>query len=58
MAVLMNTVRSSRLKVRAAATVWEQKDDDDVLTPTRELVASPLLIQVAPKSSQIILLRV
>jgi len=33
---------------------WEQKDGDDVLTPTQELVASPPLIQIAPKSSQII----
>jgi len=33
---------------------WEQKDGDDVLTPTQELVASPPLIQIAAKASQII----
>lgn len=34
--------------------LWEQKDGDDVLTPTQEVVASPPIIQIGPKSSQII----
>lgn len=33
---------------------WEQKDGDDVLTPTQEVVASPPIIQIGPKSSQMI----
>lgn len=34
--------------------LWEQKDGDDVLTPTQDVVASPPIIQIEPKSSQII----
>lgn len=34
--------------------LWEQKDGDDVLTPTQDVVASPPIIQIGPKSSQII----
>ena len=34
--------------------LWEQKDGDDVLTPTQEIVASPPIIQIGPKSSQVI----
>lgn len=34
--------------------LWEQRDGDDVLTPTQEVVASPPLVQIAPKSSQTI----
>src|SRR5476649_460118 len=34
--------------------LWEQKNGDDVLTPTQEIVASPPIIQIAPKTSQII----
>lgn len=33
---------------------WEQKDGDDVLTPSPDVVASPPIIQIAPKSSQMI----
>jgi fimbrial chaperone protein len=33
---------------------WEQKDGDDVLTPTQDVVASPPIIQIAPKTSQVI----
>lgn len=33
---------------------WEQKDGDDVLTPTQDVVASPPIIQIAAKSSQVI----
>ena len=33
---------------------WDQKDGDDVLTPTQDVVASPPIIQIGPKSSQII----
>ncbi len=33
---------------------WEQKDGDDVLTPTQDVVASPPIIQIGPKSSQMI----
>lgn len=33
---------------------WEQRDGEDVLTPTDELVASPPIMQVAPKTSQTI----
>jgi fimbrial chaperone protein len=34
--------------------LWEQKDGDDVLTPTQDVVASPPIIEIGPKSSQII----
>ncbi len=34
--------------------LWEQKDGDDVLTPTQEIVPSPPIIQIGPKSSQVI----
>lgn len=34
--------------------LWEQKDGDDVLTPSQDVVASPPIIQIGPKSSQII----
>jgi len=33
---------------------WEQKDGDDMLTPTTDVVASPPIIQIGPKSSQMI----
>ena len=33
---------------------WEQKDGDDLLTPTQEVVASTPILQIGPKSSQII----
>ncbi|MYM70175.1 fimbria/pilus periplasmic chaperone [Pseudoduganella sp. FT55W] len=33
---------------------WEQKEGDDVLTPTQDVVASPPIIQIEPKSSQMI----
>jgi fimbrial chaperone protein len=33
---------------------WDQKDGDDVLTPTQEVVASPPIIQIAARSSQMI----
>lgn len=33
---------------------WEQKEGDDVLTPTADVVASPPIIQIGPKSSQMI----
>nr|WP_315252740.1 fimbria/pilus periplasmic chaperone [uncultured Duganella sp.] len=33
---------------------WDQKDGDDVLTPTADVVASPPIIQIASKSSQMI----
>ena len=34
--------------------LWEQKNGDDVLTPTDELIASPPVMQIAAKSSQTI----
>lgn len=34
--------------------LWEQKGGDDVLTPTDELIASPPVMQIAPKSTQTI----
>jgi fimbrial chaperone protein len=34
--------------------LWEQKDGEDVLTPTQDVVASPPIIQIAPQSSQVI----
>ncbi len=34
--------------------LWEQKNGDDVLTPTQDIVASPPIIQIAPKTSQVI----
>lgn len=34
--------------------LWEQKDGDDVLTPTQDVVASPPILQIGPKSSQVI----
>lgn len=34
--------------------LWEQQGGDDVLTPTQDVVASPPIIQIGPKSSQII----
>jgi len=33
---------------------WDQRDGDDVLTPTELVVASPPIIQIAPKSTQTI----
>ncbi|MFS2005192.1 molecular chaperone [Duganella sp. CT11-25] len=33
---------------------WEQAGGDDVLTPTQDVVASPPIIQIGPKSSQVI----
>jgi fimbrial chaperone protein len=33
---------------------WEQRGGEDILTPTDELVASPPIMEVAPKSSQTI----
>jgi len=33
---------------------WDQKDGDDVLTPTQDVVASPPIIQIGAKGSQII----
>lgn len=34
--------------------LWEQKDGDDVLTPTQEVVASPPIIQIGAGASQTI----
>lgn len=34
--------------------LWEQQGGDDVLTPTDELIASPPVMQIAPKSAQTI----
>lgn len=34
--------------------LWEQKGGDDVLTPTDDVIASPPLMQIAPKSAQTI----
>jgi len=34
--------------------VWDQKGGDDVLTPTDELIASPPVMQIGPKSTQTI----
>lgn len=34
--------------------LWEQNEGDDVLTPTQEVVASPPIIEIGPKSSQMI----
>jgi fimbrial chaperone protein len=34
--------------------LWQQQGGDDVLTPTQEVVASPPIIQIGPKASQII----
>lgn len=34
--------------------LWEQKDGDDVLSATQDVVASPPIIQIGPKSSQMI----
>ena len=34
--------------------LWDQKGGDDVLTPTDELIASPPVMQIAPKSTQTI----
>lgn len=34
--------------------LWEQKGGDDVLTPTDELIASPPVMQIAPKTTQTI----
>lgn len=31
---------------------WDQRDGDDTLDPTRELVASPPIVQIAPQGSQ------
>lgn len=33
---------------------WDQKDSDDVLTPTTEVIASPPIVQVAANSNQVI----
>jgi hypothetical protein len=32
--------------------LWEQKDGDDVLTPTQEVVASPPIIQIGPRPAR------
>lgn len=34
--------------------LWDQKDGEDVLTPTREVLASPPLVEIAPNGRQII----
>jgi fimbrial chaperone protein len=34
--------------------LWEQKDGDDVLTPTQDVVASPPILEIGAKSSQVI----
>jgi len=34
--------------------LWDQKGGDDVLTPTDELIASPPVMQIAPKTAQTI----
>jgi fimbrial chaperone protein len=34
--------------------LWQQKDGDDVLTPTQDVVASPPIIQIGPKNTQVI----
>ena len=34
--------------------LWDQNNTEDVLTPTQEVVASPPILQIGPKSSQII----
>jgi len=34
--------------------LWEQKDGDDVLSPTQDIVPSPPIIQIGAKSSQVI----
>ncbi|MES2739424.1 MAG: fimbria/pilus periplasmic chaperone [Pseudomonadota bacterium] len=34
--------------------LWEQQNGEDVLTPTRELLASPPIVQIAARSSQTI----
>ncbi|WP_232464527.1 fimbrial biogenesis chaperone [Bordetella genomosp. 8] len=33
---------------------WDQADGEDVLTPARDLIASPPLIEIAPRAQQII----
>lgn len=40
--------------IQIEATAWSQLDGKDVYTPTRELLVSPPIITIAPKSEQVI----
>ncbi|WP_286159192.1 fimbrial biogenesis chaperone [Janthinobacterium sp. HH01] len=52
--IAMQNLSESPVYGQVRVFLWEQKDGDDVLTPTQEVVPSPPIIQIAPKSSQVI----
>jgi len=52
--ITMQNLGESPVYGQVRVYLWEQKDGDDLLTPTQEVVASPPILQIGPKSSQII----
>lgn len=52
--ITMQNLADTSVYGQVRVYLWEQKDGDDVLTPTQDVVASPPIIEIGPKSSQII----
>lgn len=46
------TAQSTSIQIQAVA--WSQSDGKDIYTPTKELLVSPPIVTIAPKSEQII----
>lgn len=45
---------SSPLKAQVRVAAWTQSDDEDVQTPSRDLVASPAILEVPPGERQLV----
>jgi len=52
--ISMQNLGEAQVYGQVRVYLWDQKDGEDVLTPTQDVVASPPIIQIAPKSSQMI----
>jgi fimbrial chaperone protein len=52
--ITMQNLSESPVYGQVRVYLWEQKDGDDVLSPTQDIVPSPPIIQIGAKSSQMI----
>lgn len=53
-AVIVRNDSDQPSSLQIQAVVWSQVDGQDVYTPTRELLVSPPVVTIAPKSDQVI----
>jgi fimbrial chaperone protein len=53
-AITLQNMGAAPIYGQVRVYLWEQRDGEDVLTPTRELLASPPIVQIASQSSQAI----